>query len=318
MAWFSHRLLIQNRFSGIITACGKVQRLLSRFCPYGGIMNIKPPTAVLAALIAISFSCDAFASGPWVQKQDKVQVSITAAYSFYDKYVDPDGDSIDFGGDVAQYELFYYYNLGLKNNSDISVTVGLLESQAQEPEDRVLKRTIQGLSDTSVRYRRQIYDKHAALALVGGLVFPGSYDQNFINSPGVRKTAIEAGFSAGAFYRERALYGSLDAVTRVYFDAEDELLINAEIGRVFDQNWLLRGLASWFYRPSSYNIYDTPAFGGTANYSDIKDHHYEYGFGITHLHGSKSSIGLTFLTTQQSPNTKKDKTISFTYAFQTR
>jgi len=281
-------------------------------------MNIKLPTTLLAALFATAFSASASASGPWVQKHDKVQVAITAAYSFYDKYVDPDGNPVELNGDVAQYELLYLYNVGLKNNSDISVTVGLLENQAQQPEEKVVKRTNQGLTDTLIRYRRQIYDKHAAFALIGGLVIPGSYDQNFINSPGTRKFGMEAGFSAGAFYRERALYGSFDAVTRVYLDAEDELLLDAEIGRVFDTNWLIRGIGSWYYRPSIYDVYDTPAFGGGANYNEIKENHYKYGIGVTHMHGSKSSIGLTFLSTQQSPNTKKDKTVSFTYAFQTK
>jgi hypothetical protein len=275
--------------------------------------------AIAVSAFILAFSSSANAGGPWIQKKDRVQIALTAAYSFYDSYFDANGNTVDLAGKVQQYEFFYFFNIGLTKKDDLSILTGLADVMTKNPAQTGIKRKIQGIDDTTIRYRRQIYDRHSALAMIAGLKIPGRYNKNYFNSPGDHSLDAEAGISYGEYYRERTIYWSADALARYCFGSPDnEVELDFEAGRVFDKRWLLRGLSSWIYTPGGNDIESTSLAGGSLPFNQVDKNRYTYGAGITMFQGSESSIGVTYINTYGGNNIKQDSAFYLSYVIQNR
>ncbi len=272
-------------------------------------------SVVLFALIAPAI---AFAN-PWVQEQGRVQTALTVAYSFYDNYYDGAGREISLNDDYDQYEFFYYYNWGLENNQDLSLLVGFVRSQADTVIDGVSKKSIQGLTDSRLRYRKQLHGGHTAIALVAGISIPGTYDEQYLNSPGDATFDFEAGVAFGEYYQARTMYWSADVLYRVRVGRpEDEYEIDFEAGRVFDK-LLIRGIVRYTDQISGNDLSMTAlGGGGTVPFDEISEERFRVGGGIDFRTGDDNSIGITYLMTQDGANTRIDDSVYLTYTIQNK
>lgn len=277
---------------------------------------------VISALIFVVALSSVAAAGPWVQEKGRSQFALTTGYTHFNTYLNADGNEKDLNDHVRRLELLAYYNAGLGNNSDISVLAGHSTTSSRDPIPGVTSHRIRGVSDLSVRYKKQIHNKHSAIALIAGVRIPGSYNEEFLNSPGDGSFDFEAGASYGEYYRERNFYYTADAIYRVRTSSTpDELEVDLEIGRVFADVWLARALVSRISCTDGYSTSHTAL--GTAptqvsSFSYLNKDKVRIGAGLTRQTGRLSSVGITVLQTSTGSNAPKDRTFYLTYSVQNK
>ncbi len=275
---------------------------------------------ISSALLAVSvLSTRASATGPWVQPEDRAQVAITASYTFADSYYNSNELKKNLPGDISNYEVHYMFTAGLTQTTDISITVGYVDSNAENQTPPITKRSISGISDSSIRVKSQLKTGHTSVALLTGLRIPGGYDKDYFNSPGRRSVDYELGLSFGEYYRERTLYWTTDAVTRLRMGAPpNELEVNFELGRVFDHVWLLRGIADYRKSLSGGTIEESPLGSGIISFCQVEEEVYDYGIGVTHLNGDGSSLGVTVKKNYGTNSIRADESFYLTYTYHTK
>lgn len=257
-------------------------------------------------------------ANPWVQEEGRVQTALTVGYSFYDNYYDDAGKEISLNDDYHQYEALYYYNWGIGKNQDLSLIVGYVRAQADTVITGVSKKIIQGITDSRLRYRKQIHSGHTAIALVGGISIPGTYDEAYLNSPGDATVDFEAGVAFGEYYHARTMYWSADVLYRIKIGTpEDEYEIDFEAGRVFDK-LLIRGIVKYTDQTSGRDLSSTSFGGGIIPFDEVSEERFRIGGGIDYRTGDDNSIGITYLTTQDGSNTQIDDSIYLTYTIQNK
>ncbi|HOO55550.1 MAG TPA: hypothetical protein PLN69_01925 [bacterium] len=276
--------------------------------------NILSISLISAFLVFLSVQVSA---GPWVQEKHQVQVAFTGGYTYFDTYLDSDGDSMDMNDEVVQFEAYYLYNAGIGKKRDYSIIIGVVSSDARSPVADITDNRNRGLTDTSIRYRQQIYSKNTTIALIGGLKIPGTYDENVLNAPGDHSLDVEAGMSIGEYYDERDMYWSADVLYRIRFgDTDDEAEFDFEIGRVFDRKWLLRGLLTIVEQTGGHPIEQTPLGGGSSNFKQLNEDRFRFGGGVSYQLGVDTSLGITYMETTKGSNTRNDRTYYLTYSIQ--
>lgn len=246
-------------------------------------------------------------------------MALTAGYSFYDSYYDDAGREIDLGDDYAHSEILFYYNWGIGDGQDVSILTGFVRTDADTVITNVSKKRIQGVSDSKIRYRKQVHrGGHTAIAFVGGITIPGTYDEDYLNSPGERSVDFEAGISVGEYYHERTMYWCADAIYRLRLGSpEDEYEIDFEAGRVFDK-FLFRGIVEYTDQRSGRGLQDTSYGSGIDGFDEISKEQFRVGGGIDYRTGEDNSIGFIYLTSQDGANTRIDDSIYVTYTIQTK
>jgi len=284
---------------------------------YGGAMK-----KIISALILVAAISSAAAAGPWVQEKGRSQFALTTAYTHFNAYLNPDGNEKNLDDHVRRLEFLAYYNAGLGNDSDVSVLAGHSTTSSRDPIPGVTSHRIRGISDLSVRYKKQIHNKHSAIALIAGVRIPGSYDEQYLNSPGDGSFDFEAGASFGEYYRERNFYYSADAIYRVRTGSTpDELEVDLEIGRVFADVWLARALVSRISCTDGYSTAHT-ALGSAQprveSFSYLNKDKVRIGAGLTRQTGRLSSVGFTVFQTSTGSNVPKDRTFYLTYSVQNK
>jgi hypothetical protein len=280
---------------------------------------------ILAATIAMVSCAVIFAAapshaGPWVQEKDREQIAFTAGYSFSDSVLDDSDNAIPLNNDINQYEFTIYYNGGLGNNQDISIATGYVNTSANTAVDGITKHNNRGLNSTTVRYRKQIYDRHTALALMTGVRLPGTYDDFYLNSAGASSFDVELGFSVGEYYRVRNMYWSTDVTYRLRTGVpRDEVEIDLEAGRVFN-DLLIRGLLTYIEQTSGNDIRDSKLFTspGVISFSSLERDRVRVGGGIDYKIGPARSLGMTYMKTTRGSNILDDTSFYLTYTIQSR
>ncbi|HPI78130.1 MAG TPA: hypothetical protein PLK80_15485 [bacterium] len=277
---------------------------------------------VISALIFVAAISSAAAAGPWVQEKGRSQFALTTAYTHFNTFLNAEGNEKDLDDHARRLEFLAYYNAGLGNKSDISVLAGYSITSSRDPIPGVTQHRIRGISDLNVRYKKQIHNKHSAIALMAGVRIPGSYDEQYLNSPGDGSFDVEAGASFGEYYRERNFYYSADAIYRVRTGSTpDEVEVDLEIGRVFADVWLARALVTRISCTDGYSTSHTAL--GTAptkvsSFSYLNKDKVRIGAGLTRQTGRLSSIGFTVMQTATGSNAPKDRSYYLTYSVQNK
>jgi hypothetical protein len=170
------------------------------------------------SILSAAYACHA--QSPYLPDSGKGTVTVGYSYSTYDAFYDSKKRNSlkPFGIDsIDQHAATLNGEYSFAKNWAADLTVGYVTetmTKSLRPQD---PRTSEGLNDTTVGVRYRALDEtlsHSAwvptLTLRAAAIVEGSYDRNFINSPGDGGTGGEYGLLMGRYWEKigGGIYGS--------------------------------------------------------------------------------------------------------------